>query len=339
MAENLKFGAFVILLFVLLLLLFKKNKAKPDWLLLCWCVLFAVHLITINFYDLLPQAWFYLNEVISFLHGFILYHYIGLNLKEPISTKAVLLQLLPLVLGILLVLTLSGNYYWENPWVLLLSKSIVSGIYIAAIFIKFFRQKIPQRNWYLFLTISLTILILLPLLSAGYDYNLFITNQNLLGNTAYCFFILLLGFFGIGIEPVFVNKYEAANELEIPKYATSNLTTIQRTEIFEHLEKLVTAEKLYTYTDLNIGMVAKRLGHNANRVSESINAIANCNFNDYINQKRIAAFKTKIEQGEHQQKTLLSLAFECGFNSKTSFNRAFKKLTDLTPTQYIRSKS
>ena len=59
------------------------------------------------------------------------------------------------------------------------------------------------------------------------------------------------------------------------------------------------------------------------------------NFNDFVNQKRVEAIIKQLNQGAHISNTLLSIALDCGFNSKTTFNRAFKKETSITPKQFI----
>ena len=59
------------------------------------------------------------------------------------------------------------------------------------------------------------------------------------------------------------------------------------------------------------------------------------NFNDFVNEKRAEAVIEKLKNGEHISNTLLSIALDCGFNSKTTFNRAFKKHTGITPKQFI----
>ena len=59
------------------------------------------------------------------------------------------------------------------------------------------------------------------------------------------------------------------------------------------------------------------------------------NFNDFINHYRIEDVKNKLKNGDHQHTTLLGIALESGFNSKATFNRAFKKSTDMTPKDYI----
>lgn len=60
------------------------------------------------------------------------------------------------------------------------------------------------------------------------------------------------------------------------------------------------------------------------------------NFNDFINQYRVKAVIKKMEAGEHTIQTLLGLALEVGFNSKSTFNRAFKRHTSRSPNDYIK---
>ena len=59
------------------------------------------------------------------------------------------------------------------------------------------------------------------------------------------------------------------------------------------------------------------------------------NFNDFVNEKRVASVIQMMEKGEHANLNLLGIGLDCGFNSKATFNRAFKKYTGLTPNQYI----
>ena len=54
---------------------------------------------------------------------------------------------------------------------------------------------------------------------------------------------------------------------------------------------------------------------------------------------RVQEFEAKIRDGQQKDYTLLSIAYDCGFNSKTSFNRIYKKLRGMTPTEYIRRRS
>ncbi len=103
----------------------------------------------------------------------------------------------------------------------------------------------------------------------------------------------------------------------------------------EKIEKLMLVDKLYENPKLVISDLSDKLGAHSKRVSQVINHGFTLNFNDFVNLYRIKALMQKLEEREHDIQTLLSLALECGFNSKSTFNRAFKRYTSLTPKEYI----
>ena len=83
--------------------------------------------------------------------------------------------------------------------------------------------------------------------------------------------------------------------------------------------------------------MAAKLGVHPNYLSQVINQRENKNFYDFVNTYRVAEFKRLISMPRNQHLTLLSVAFDCGFNSKSSFNRYFKKATGQTPSEYFTS--
>jgi AraC-like DNA-binding protein len=97
----------------------------------------------------------------------------------------------------------------------------------------------------------------------------------------------------------------------------------------------VEGEQLYLNPELTLPDLAQRVNLNTNMVSQSLNNGLGINFNDFINQYRVNAFKQRIENGEHLTHSLLGVAFGCGFNSKNTFNRAFRKQMNLSPSEYI----
>ncbi len=100
------------------------------------------------------------------------------------------------------------------------------------------------------------------------------------------------------------------------------------------IESILLAEKLYQNPELTLTDLAKRLNTNTAVISKAINQGFQMNFNDLINNYRVEAVKKLIQKGEHHKSTLLGLAFDCGFNSKATFNRAFKKNTGIAPKTY-----
>jgi AraC-like DNA-binding protein len=94
-------------------------------------------------------------------------------------------------------------------------------------------------------------------------------------------------------------------------------------------------EKMYEDPELSLTQLAKTLQTNPSFISMVVNKGFGINFNDFVNQFRIEAVKALLQKGEHKTQTLLAIAFECGFNSKATFNRAFKKATGQSPKEWI----
>lgn len=102
------------------------------------------------------------------------------------------------------------------------------------------------------------------------------------------------------------------------------------------IQSLIQDNALYTNPELTLADVAIKLETTISIISKTINQGFKMNFNDFINTYRIEAIKNAFEKGEHKKSTLLGIAFDCGFNSKATFNRAFKKNTGKTPKEYLK---
>lgn len=102
----------------------------------------------------------------------------------------------------------------------------------------------------------------------------------------------------------------------------------------DRLQHIMATKKLYLDSQITLAELSKGLGVNSNLLSFVINAGFEKNFNDFINEHRVAEVKAKLASGLAKNLTLLAIAFECGFNSKATFNRAFKKFTGLSPKEY-----
>lgn len=151
-------------------------------------------------------------------------------------------------------------------------------------------------------------------------------------------------FFTPGQDRYFLRPYNPAL-LPVPGafeevYLENDVTDTGSGEDFtvwkERVEVLMRDEKLYENPELNLFEIAGRLNTNISFLSKVINRSFNANFNDLVNSYRVSSFIALLKQEEHKKQTLLSLAFECGFNSKTTFNRAFRKINNCSPQQYIK---
>ena len=128
---------------------------------------------------------------------------------------------------------------------------------------------------------------------------------------------------------------ETAIEIKKVKYEKSKIREDELNNIHQKLTALMSTEQLYKNPELTLSDVAQKIPTHPNTLSQVINSVEQKNFYDYINLQRIEEFQRIVLLPQNKQYTLLSLAFECGFNSKTSFNRNFKKATNLSPTEYL----
>jgi AraC-like DNA-binding protein len=84
--------------------------------------------------------------------------------------------------------------------------------------------------------------------------------------------------------------------------------------------------------ELTLSQLAAQTGMNASQLSFLLNTGFEKNFNDFVNSYRVAAVEAQKNNPAYAHLSLLGIAFECGFNSKATFNRAFKKITGRTPS-------
>jgi AraC-like DNA-binding protein len=96
-------------------------------------------------------------------------------------------------------------------------------------------------------------------------------------------------------------------------------------------------EKPHLDPDLSLPDLARRLRTNPVVLSAVINAGAGKNFNDFINEYRVGEFKQQVRMPANAHLSFLGLALDCGFNSKATFNRAFKKFTGTSPKEFATS--
>ena len=187
----------------------------------------------------------------------------------------------------------------------------------------------------------------------------------LVGNMALCVFIFLIGYFGVRQEAIFnFTKKDGATVLPeeisqviVPeifesngiekttppeekapvlsdKYKHSGLGKEKSLELFGSLANLMQEKKPYQDMELTLFSLSKQLKIHPNHLSQIINQHRNQNFFDYINEQRVNDVKEALLSDKYDNHSLLGVAHEFGFSSKASFNRAFKKFTGMTPSEF-----
>ncbi len=142
-----------------------------------------------------------------------------------------------------------------------------------------------------------------------------------------CLLVFWLGYFIILRRDIF----EVANLKETPKATTLSDKTAEH---FKRVLALIESEKLYRNPALSMDILAQKSNLSNGYLSQIINQKEGKNFYDFINTYRIEEVKAHLKDAEYDHYSILGIGLEAGFQSKSTFNAVFKKMTGMTPTQY-----
>ena len=146
------------------------------------------------------------------------------------------------------------------------------------------------------------------------------------------FYLFSFGFFGFRQAELFYLDPESENK----KYQSSTLSEQQAIEHVERLKKVMDRDKPFLDPDLSLRTLSQMTKISHYQLSQVINEKLKMNFYDFINSYRINIIKDELLKIENQQYTILGLALDHGFNSKSAFNKAFKLHTGFTPSAFKR---
>lgn len=357
-------------LFFCILVFSKKNISIADkilggWLIVLFAQLFIPFLYLANIHVYYPYAGY---EILFYLfHPLLLHLYvratIGCSFNWRMITWNVILILISWVFMFLFMiyppeerlLFIEGKQFLPLlclPLMFLMIVYFIYNIYTSYKILKNYKKNVLQVYSYrenvdllwlrrlvmLFAGISMLILPLGLISYYGFhsivfaDYFFFI---------ALVVFVFLLGFWGYQQGKVFSfnNKTILNNENNL-----GNTTSVYDNQAIQKryeqeaklLQELIKSKKPYlnpTLTIQDLGMLAKMPSH---QISKVINKEFHCNFFEFINNYRIEEFKKRAFFSENKNLTILGIALDCGFNSKSAFNRIFKESVGITPGDFIK---
>jgi AraC-like DNA-binding protein len=363
-------AAFNALFFSFLIL--QKKKALHDKILICWLLYLSLytgiyglfynelftdfHLLSVSFISLLllhgPFLFFYISALIDhkarfrkekLLHfiPFILFNlYIVIASFSPEISEQINLDHTesahgaPLLLNVFLLLTvISGPFYFIIS-ILLLKKLDIN------IFNNFSTYENVNLDWLrrLVYTFGLIWTVLMIFATIHHVFQMFswifCTHGLTLSLSA---FIILIGYYGLKQKEIFI-QYPNRNTEYVTEPKTKYAGMLLKNEDIEQyvskIRHFMAAEKPYLDADLTLPELANRLDIPSHHLSRVINEHFGINFFDFINQYRIEEVKARIDNPEYRNLSLLGIAFDSGFNTKSAFNRVFKKMTGFTPSEY-----
>lgn len=345
-----------IALFISALLFNKKQKSNSDIILLLWMLLMSAHLSLFyaNYFGEIPPSLIGLHLPMPLLQAVFLYFYVASVTNQfPKKKTTLLLHLLPALLSYLFLLPFfllsaeekvtilenKGKGYSELFGIINLVFIFASGvIYVCWSSLLLWKHKKNIRNqfsdiedinlrWLKFLIVGI---------GAIWVIVIFFNNGFYIFRGV-AIFVILIGFFGVQQRDIFSNVKslkQLPSKEKKEKYASSGLSAEIAENLYKNLIEQLTKESYYTESALSLNDLAQKLDISPNYLSQIINEKEGKNFFDFINAFRVEEFKRLIAIPTNQQYTLLALAYDCGFNSKSSFNRSFKKHAGLTPSQY-----
>jgi len=149
--------------------------------------------------------------------------------------------------------------------------------------------------------------------------------------------VILIGYFGLKQKVIFSNDFKNKQNLLVEskiKYSGSRLKASEAEQFMGRINNLMVSSKPFLDPNLTLLQLASELDISTHYLSQIINEKFHLNFFDFINQYRVEEVKVRINNSEFKNYSLLGIALDSGFNSKSAFNRIFKKFTNQTPSQY-----
>ena len=287
-----------------------------------------------------------------------------------------LLHLIPFIIALFVSFysySINNNNVFLNAFLDIFLNNIVSLVYIIAALINLRKYKknilnnfsyienIDNKWLILFIKIEFVVwLIYLFMISAIYLGILVHDEANLYINLSITVFIFLISFHGLRNSSVFssidfdsniitpevksefleirdnTNTSEFENMVFIKKETISESDTQALENNFKELKEYLEVKKPFLQEKITIQELSNQSNISVKLISEIIKTKFKTTYFDLINSYRIEYFKKEILAPENESFSILGVAYNCGFSSKSAFNRAYKKHTNTTPSEFVK---
>jgi len=199
-------------------------------------------------------------------------------------------------------------------------------------------------TWLLFVSITVYASYLLTFLSAGIQMLVIHLpfDPKIFSFTGLTLFSFAFSFYGHRQAQIFSSAGGPKNPMEEEsvnsiKYAKSGLRGEDLRKLVHAMDDLMDRKKLFLNPELSLAEVSEELLIPKHHLTQAMNTELGKNFYAYINDLRVKKFMEMVVDPKYKDYTFLAIAFECGFNSKSTFNSVFKRITSFTPSEYLHS--
>ncbi len=350
-------------MFFALFIITKQKKYLSDKILFVWLLIYSLNMIVPFFAyhasDKIGKYFLGLDILLISSHSILMYLYTRTFSIKPFK-KIIYLNIIPLLISLCLFIPFYLKPFDDKQNIILnfgdlpinlliiLCMAIICNIFYLVLCLKVlssFKKRIKlissynenlSLKWlqiviYGDVIFFLSSIILTSILTnIGYS----ITDIDKIIYVFLTIFIFVIAFTGI--------KYGTSHQSEIEKINSNKVKDIQnekcklsrKEETIRKLKKVMVEEKPYLNNKLTVYELAAKVHIPSYYLSQIFNKELKSNFYDFINLYRVEEVKKKIK--EYPNFSLLAIALDCGFNSKASFNRIFKKQTQITPSEYLK---
>ncbi|XOV91058.1 MAG: helix-turn-helix domain-containing protein [Bacteroidota bacterium] len=369
MSEIVNIIGFTQSLFGVLLFLTKQPRHPSFTFLAIWMMVIAIYMGA----SLLPfQVVEYFKPGIlplMFLTGPLLYLYVSSLAIEDFKIKvSQLYHLIPFLLISIHRSTINAvpiasasdlaenpNYLYNKIYYSLLMVSVFVYWLLGLKLILEHRKNIPlyfsnysSKNTLTWLIFVLTLFLFVFIASFASFYIDYILGLGIIRYSTLqlniTIFTFVMVYFGMNQSVIYTFQFGSHSGKEIVsedqsrvKYLGSTLSESQIEELSKTVIEYLDGNKSYLNPEYNLQMLSDDLEISKHKLSQVINSGQKKNFYKLINEYRIEEVKKKLADRNYKHYSILGIAMECGFNSKTSFNRIFKENTGFTPSEYLQS--
>lgn len=332
---------FIGLTFALLLWFTKRTNLTANRFLALALVVMVLQMARILGFDMNLEThypgWNRLPLQFSLVFGPLLYFYVlkltlpeyKLNWKQLLHFAPALLGQAIFILTIKLDLALHVIAFISVATYLYLLYRLIERFYRRLKFNDGDRNRFELRWLYRLLTgFGLVWLLWIPYIAIdrfAYHYQLSIH--------AYYSLYILLAIIVIRIGVVAFLKSDVKVSVEVPSFSKSLIPAELRQKGI-WLKRMMEANLFHQDAELSLSTLGEKLGIHSHELSRIVNIALKKNFNDFINEYRIRDVVQKMQDPAYDRMTLLGIAFESGFNSKSTFNRTFREMTGKSPAEY-----